>query len=82
MESVFKGERVVIVAHVNGHVDEGNRDDQEVMGKYGTKERNAEGWMVANFAKRMEMAVLITYFKKSEEHRLTYEWRKMEVDYI
>ena len=32
---------------------------------------NAEGHMVVDFATRMEMAVLNTYFKEREEHRLT-----------
>ncbi|KAK3530755.1 hypothetical protein QTP70_000802 [Hemibagrus guttatus] len=41
MESIPTGERVVIGADFNGHV----------------KERNLEGQMVVDFAKRMDMAV-------------------------
>ncbi|KAK3538839.1 hypothetical protein QTP86_015964 [Hemibagrus guttatus] len=44
----------------------------EVMGKFGVKERNLEGQMVVDFAKRMDMAVVNTYFQKREEHRVTY----------
>ncbi|KAK4307644.1 hypothetical protein Pmani_020601 [Petrolisthes manimaculis] len=46
-----------------------------VMGKYGVGERNA---------KRTEMAVVNTYFKKKEEHRITYKsgGRSTQVDYI
>ncbi|KAK3525004.1 hypothetical protein QTP86_012879 [Hemibagrus guttatus] len=40
-----KGERVVIGVDFNGHVGEGNRGDEEVMGKFGVKERNLEGQM-------------------------------------
>ncbi|KAK3574113.1 hypothetical protein QTP86_003459 [Hemibagrus guttatus] len=46
MESIPMGERVVIVADFNGHVGEGNTVDEEVMGKFGVKERNLEGQMV------------------------------------
>ena len=63
---------MVIGADFNAHVGEGNRGDEEVMGAYGVGERNAEGQMVIDFAKRMEMAVVNTYFKKELEHRVTY----------
>ncbi|KAK3537905.1 hypothetical protein QTP70_024567 [Hemibagrus guttatus] len=73
MESIPTGERVVIGADFNGHVGEGNRGDEEVMGKFGVKERNLEGQMVVDFAKWMDMAVVNTYFQKREEHRVTYK---------
>ncbi|KAK3564825.1 hypothetical protein QTP86_027964, partial [Hemibagrus guttatus] len=73
MESIPTGERVVIGADFNGHVGEGNRGDEEVMGKFGVKERNLEGQMVVDFAKRMDMGVVNTYFQKWEEHRVTYK---------
>ncbi|KAK3552680.1 hypothetical protein QTP86_020833 [Hemibagrus guttatus] len=73
MESIPMGERVVIGADFNGHVGEENTGDEEVMGKFGVKERNLEGQMVVDFAKRMDMAVINTYFQKREEHRVTYK---------
>ncbi|KAK3540640.1 hypothetical protein QTP70_034459, partial [Hemibagrus guttatus] len=84
MESIPTGERVVIGADFNGHVGEGNRGDEEVMGKFGVKESNLEGQMVVDFAKRMDMAVVNTYFQKREEHRVTYMsgGRRTQVDYI
>ncbi|KAK3539601.1 hypothetical protein QTP70_010244 [Hemibagrus guttatus] len=84
MESIPTGERVVIGTDFNGHVDEGNRGDEEVMAKFGVKERNLEGQMVVDFAKRMDMAVVNTYFQKREEHRVTYKsgGRRTQVDYI
>ncbi|KAK3568760.1 hypothetical protein QTP86_016288 [Hemibagrus guttatus] len=84
MESIPMGERVVIGVDFNGHVGEGNTGDEEVMGKFGVKERNLEGQMVVDFAKRMDMAVVNTYFQKREEHRVTYKsgGRRTQVDYI
>ncbi|KAK3561616.1 hypothetical protein QTP86_010765 [Hemibagrus guttatus] len=73
MESIPTGERVVIGADFNEHVGEGNTGDEEVMGEFGVKERNLEGQMVVDFAKRMDMAVVNTYFQKREEHRVTYK---------
>ncbi|MCJ8739500.1 hypothetical protein PDJAM_G00047920 [Pangasius djambal] len=72
-ESIPMDERVVIGADFNGRVGEGNTCDEEVMGKFGVKERNLEGQMVVDFAKRMDMAVVNTYFQKREEHRVTYK---------
>ncbi|KAK3574008.1 hypothetical protein QTP86_034351 [Hemibagrus guttatus] len=84
MESIPTGERVMIGADFNGHVGEGNRGDEEVMGKFGVKERNLEGQLVVDFSKRMDMAVVNTYFQKREEHRVTYKsgGRRTQVDYI
>ncbi|KAK3563935.1 hypothetical protein QTP86_006208 [Hemibagrus guttatus] len=54
---------------------------EEVMGKFGVKERNLEGQMVVDFAKRMDMAVVNTYFQKREEHRVTYKSGDLEKAY-
>ncbi|KAK3566553.1 hypothetical protein QTP86_000616 [Hemibagrus guttatus] len=81
MESIPTGERVVIGADFNGHVGEGKRGDEEVMGKFGVKERNLEGQMLVDFAKRIDMAVVNTYFQKREEHRVTYKSGDLEKAY-
>uniref|UniRef100_A0A673K0B0 Craniofacial development protein 2-like n=1 Tax=Sinocyclocheilus rhinocerous TaxID=307959 RepID=A0A673K0B0_9TELE len=84
MQSVPRGERVVIGADFNGHVGEGNSGDEEVMGRFGLQERNPEGQRLVDFAKSMEMAVVNTYFQKRQEHRVTYKsgGRSTQVDYI
>ncbi|KAK3533517.1 hypothetical protein QTP70_023344 [Hemibagrus guttatus] len=78
MESIPMGERVVIGADFNGHVGEGNTGDEEVMGKFGVKERNLEGQMVVDFAKRVDIAVVNTYFQKREKHRV--EKKRSEIE--
>ena len=78
MQSIPREERVVIGADFNGHVGAGNRGDEEVMGRFGIQDRNTEGQMVVDFAKRVEMAVVNTFFQKRQEHRV----RSTQVDYI
>lgn len=79
-----KEERLFIGADFNGHVGQGNRGDEAVVGRYGLKERNEGGQTVVDFAKRMDMAVVNTYFKKKEEHLVTYKsgGRCSQIDYI
>ena len=49
MQSFPGDERVLIGADYNGHVEEGKRGDEEVMGGFGIQDRNAEGQMVVDF---------------------------------
>ena len=76
IESISKEERIVLGADLNGHVGKGNIGDEEIMGRYGAGTRNKEGSMVVDFGKRMDLVIFNTYFKKKDEHRMTYEWRK------
>ena len=84
VQKIPGSERVVIGADLNSHVGEGNTGDERVMGRYGVRERNEEGQRIVDFAKRIDMAVLNTYFKKKEEHRVTYQsgGRCTQVDYV
>lgn len=45
------------------HAGEGNRENEEVKGMYKVQEKNVEGQEMDS-VKRMEMAVVNTYFKK------------------
>ncbi|KAG2465922.1 CFDP2 protein, partial [Polypterus senegalus] len=83
MNSVPNRQKVVIGMNFNGHVGEGNSGDKEVMGRYSVEERNEEGQRIVDFAKRMDMAVVNTYFKKREEHGVYKSGgRCRQVDYI
>ena len=84
IESVSKQERIVLGADLNGHVGEGNIGYEEIMGRYGAGTRNKEGSMIVDFAKRMDLAIVNTYFKKKDEHRVTYKsgGKSTQVDYV
>ena len=84
IESVAKEKRIVLGADLNGHVDEGNIEDEEIMGRYSAGTRNKEGSMVVDFGKRMDLAIVNTYFKKKVEHRVTYKsgGKSTQVDYV
>ena len=84
IESISTEERIVLGADLNGHVGEGNIKREEIIGRYGAGTRNKEGSMVVNFGKRMDLAIVNTYFKKKDEHRVTYKSRGKctQVDYV
>ena len=84
IESISKEERIVLGADLNGHVGEGNIGDEEIMGRYGAGTRNKEGSMVVDFGKRLNLAIVNTYFKKKDKHRVTYKsgGKTTQVDYV
>ena len=43
LERLPKEERAIVEADFNGHIGEGNRGDEEVIGKHGFGTRNTEG---------------------------------------
>ena len=83
IENVSKQERIVLGADLNGHVGEGNIADKEILGRYGAGTRNKEGSMIVDFAKRMDLVIVNTYFKKKDEDRVTYKsnGKSTQVDY-
>ena len=83
-ENVSKEERIVLGADINGHVSEGNIRDEKIMGRYGAGTRNKEESIVVDFGKRIDLAIVNTYFKKKDEHRVTYKTgeKSTQVDYV
>ena len=84
IESISTEERIVLGADLNGHVGEGNIGDEEIMGRYGAERRNKEGSMVVDFGKKMDLKIVNTFFKKKDEHRVTYKsgGKSTQVDYV
>ena len=84
IESVSKQERIVLGADLNGHVGKGNIEDEKIMGRCGAGTRNKEGSMIVDFGKRMDLAIVNTYSKKKDEHRVTYKsgGKSTQVDYV
>ena len=84
IESVSKEERIVLGTDLNGHMGEANIGDEEIMGRYGAGTRNKERSMDIDFGKRMDLAIVYTYFKKKDIHRMTYKsgGKSTQVDYV
>ena len=84
IESISKKKRIVLGADLNGHVGKGNIADEKIMGRYDAGTRNKEGSMVVHFGKRMDLAIVDIYFKKKDEHRVTYKsgGKSTQVDYV
>ena len=84
IESISTEERIVLGADLSGHVGERNIGDQEIMGRYSAGTRNKEGSMVVDFWKRMDSAIVNTYFKKKDEHTVIYKSgrKSTQVDYV
>ena len=84
IESISEEERIVLGTDLNGHVGEGNIGDEEIMERYGAGTRNKQGSKVVDFEKRMNLAIVNTYFKKKDEHKVTYKsgGKNSLVDYV
>ena len=76
--------RIVLGADLNGYVGKANIEDEELMGRYGAATKNKKGSMVENFPKWMDLAIVNTYFKKKDEHRVKYKngGKSTQVDYV
>ena len=84
IESISKQEIIVLGADLNVNVGKGKIGAEEIMGRYSAGTRNKKGLMVVDFAKRMDLAVVNTYFKKKDKHRVTYKssGKSTQVDYV
>ena len=84
IESLSKQERIVLGLDLIGHAVEESIGDEKIMGRYGDGTRNRERSMIVDFVKRMDLAIVNTYFKKKDKHRVTYKsgGKSTQVDYV
>ena len=84
IESVSKQEKIALGADPNEHVGEEKIRDKKVVERYSAGTRNKKGSMVVDFAKRMNLTVVNTYFEKKDEHKLKYksDGKSTQVDYV
>ena len=84
IESASTQEKIVLGADLNGHVGKGNIENEKVMRMYGAGTRNKKRSMVVDFAKKMDLAIVNTYFKNKDEHIVTYKSceKNTQVDYV
>ena len=84
IESVSKQERIVLDADLNGHVVEGNIEDEKVMGRYGAGTRNDKGRTDGDeFCEQGGFGSCQPKFQK-DKHRVTYKsgGKSTQVDYV
>ena len=74
----------ILDADLNGHVAKRNIGDEEIMWRYSARTRNKEGLMVVDFAKKMDLMIVNSYFKKKDEHKVMYKsgGKSTQVDYV
>ena len=79
-----KQERIVLSADLNGHEGKGKTGGEEIRERYAAGIRNKIASRVVDFAKRMDLTIVNTYFKKKDEHRVMYKSgrKSTHVDYV
>ena len=81
-----EGGRTLIVCgdDLNGHVGKESEGFEEVDGGHGYGNRNREGRSILEMAQRRELVVCNTWYRKKEEHIITYSsgGRSSQIDYI
>ncbi|CAH0714613.1 unnamed protein product, partial [Brenthis ino] len=84
-QSIPKTESKYIGADFNGHVGQITNDSfREIHGNQGYGDKNSQGDDILNFAYTFNMAIVNTFFTKTNEHLITYKSgdKCTQVDYI
>ena len=66
---------IYIEEDFNGHVDKKKDNYETVYGGYGFRDKNKAGMCILDFAVAYDLIIANTYFKKRDEHLITFKSR-------
>ena len=71
-------------AHFNGHIGTSSEGVERIHGGFGFGRANAEGRRVLDFVVSFDLAIANTFFRKREEHYITYMsgGNKAQIDFM
>ncbi|KAL5153826.1 LINE-1 retrotransposable element ORF2 protein [Glycine soja] len=75
LQDIPQGEKVFLGGDLNGHVGSVARGFEGVHGGFGLGEMNGEGKSILEFSEALDLSIANTWFKKREEHLITYKSR-------
>ncbi|KAL5157576.1 Craniofacial development protein 2 [Glycine soja] len=73
LQDIPQGEKVFLGGDLNGHVGSVDRGFEGVHGGFGLGEMNGEGKSILEFSEALDLSIANTWFKKREEHLITYK---------
>ena len=84
MQAVPRSDRLVVAGDLNGFVGRDRDEYDGVHGGHGLGVRNEEAIKIMDFATSYQMRLMNTYYKKRENHLVTYNsgGRRSQIDFI
>ena len=75
IQSTLQTEKLLIGGDFNGHI--GRRGDgyETIHGGFGCSEKNSGQVSILDFSIAYGLSIVNSYFKKKEEHLITFEWK-------
>ena len=84
IQEIPQEEKIYIGGDFNGHVGKKRDGYEMVHGGYGFGDRNEAGVSILDFAVAYDLILANTYFKKRDEHLITFKSRsnKSQIDFF
>jgi len=84
IESIPQNEEIFVGGDFNGHIGRKGDGYEKVHGGFGYGDRNNGGVSILNFAVAYELSVVNSYFRKKEEHLVTFKSgnTRIQIDYF